>query len=271
MRTVGRRLLGAVVAGALALLGLSTCRTSRPASALDAAHDLEPDLRVATFNLNFGLAGDPETLEALEALDVDILLLQETNDVWEASVAERLRDRFPHQRWHPATDYPAGGSAILSRYPLRALTVSPSAAGWFAALATVVDTPRGPVQLLDVHLKPSVSASGSVVSGYFSTPPERVAEIEAHLDALDADTPTIIAGDFNEQSGGALDVLEDRGYVRPATPRTTWRWSVGPFRLHQRLDHVLHTDHLRCTHLEVRDEGRSDHLPVVAHLRFVDR
>ena len=50
-------------------------------------------LRVATYNVNFGLAGETTTADAVRALEVDVLLLQETNAAWERALAEPLRAR----------------------------------------------------------------------------------------------------------------------------------------------------------------------------------
>ena len=126
--------------------------------------------------------------------------------------------------------------------------------------------------MLSVHLAPAVSDSGSFIVGHFTAPSEHVREMRAHLAALAVDPmPTLIVGDFNEESGGALAYLEEQGLsdaLRQHAPGVpTWSWPVGSFRIRLALDHVLHDAHFECVHLEVRDSGRSDHLPVVAHLR----
>lgn len=252
----------AVAAGVSWLFGRGDTPSSEPA-----------DLTVATYNLNFGLAGDEATLDTLEALEAGVLVLQETSPEWELHIRARLGARYPHQHWLHSESYPAGGSAILSRHPLREIRESPSAVGWFAAIRAVVETPSGPVQVIDVHLKPPVSASGSLVVGYFTTPDERRLEMEQHLDALhDRDLPTIVAGDFNESRGEALSLLGQLGFenagTRFAPGRPTWRWQLGPVRLRHRLDHVLHDARLECLGAVIVDAGRSDHVPVVARFRM---
>jgi endonuclease/exonuclease/phosphatase (EEP) superfamily protein YafD len=111
-----------------------------------------------------------------------------------------------------------------------------------------------------------------VVSGFFSTPAVREAEIRDHHRALDPTLPTLVAGDFNESGGGrALKYLGERGFhnVLPAergsTP--TWRWqtSVGTLRL--QLDHLVVDQGLQVLDVEVLEAGRSDHLPVVGEFR----
>lgn len=269
MRTARERRL-AVIAVFATLLGCPVIHQwSSPTS--HGTHD--PDgLRVATYNLNFGLAGETTTTDAVLALEVDVLLLQEANAAWEDTLAPRLRERFPHQRWIDAEQYPAGGIAILSRYPLHDVARSESILGWFPALAATIETPDGPLRVIDVHLKPPVSASGSLFLGYFSTPSERAREVRAHLDRLTVPgVPTLVAGDLNEARGGSVDVLEAAGFEDAVAHHlgraATWRWRIGPLSLREQLDHLLVDDALEVTAISILAVGASDHLPIVATVR----
>jgi len=51
---------------------------------------------VMTYNVNFGLAGDPETLEAIRSADADLVFLQETDATWERSLRSLAHGRYPH-------------------------------------------------------------------------------------------------------------------------------------------------------------------------------
>jgi len=160
---------------------------------------------------------------------------------------------------------------------VRAIEFVQTQAGWFPACIATIDTPAGAVQFVSVHLHPPVSESGSVASGYFTTPRVRRSEIE-ELDALaDAraqaqgipDVPRVVLGDFNEESNrSAVRLLRDRGYRDPLEhfdPRTsTWHWQYGVLPLWGRLDHVLHTPALHCYDARVVRRGESDHFPVLA-------
>jgi endonuclease/exonuclease/phosphatase family metal-dependent hydrolase len=225
---------------------------------------------VVTYNVNYGLAGDPKTIDAIEIAEGDVVLLQETNRTWEAALIRALGDRYPHRRFEhrPA----AGGAAILSKHPIDAVEIlDPSATGsWFPAMRAVVRTPAGPVQLLNVHLRPQLGESGSVVSGYFSTPPIRKAEIAGYLEELAPGLPTLIAGDFNESTGGrATDLLVDRGFVDALdeldSGAATWRWNTSVGTIESSLDRVLYrpADGVKAIGAKVLKAGRSDHLPVV--------
>lgn len=225
---------------------------------------------MVTYNVNFGIPGDAETIGAIAAADGDVVLLQETNRTWEAALIRALGDRYPFRRFEhrPA----AGGAGVLSKHPIDSIEIlEPTAAGaWFPAMRIVVRTEAGPVQLLNVHLRPQVSDSGSFVSGYFSTPPIREREIAGYADELEPDLPTLIAGDFNEStSGDATELLTDRGFVDAlhefAPGADTWRWTTSVGSIESSLDRVLYrpADGLEPIRAEVIERGRSDHLPVV--------
>lgn len=225
----------------------------------------EPVLAVATYNLNFGLAGDPATLAAIGATEGDVVLLQETTPEWEAAIRAEYGGRYETIRFRHEGG--AGGLGLLSRYPIVELEDLEPPSGWFPAWRVVIRGPFGPVQILAVHLRPPVSDSGSVVSGYFSTRPVRRAEISSYLERLDPDLPTLVAGDLNEANGQALALLESRGFtsavpaLRGSTP--TWRWQTSMGTVRSQLDHVLVGRRLEALDARVLARGRSDHLPVV--------
>jgi endonuclease/exonuclease/phosphatase family metal-dependent hydrolase len=264
-------LLLLVLALAGSLAAVLVARGSPPRDPIDAP----PDLVVATYNVNFGLEGDPEGIEAMRATGADVLLLQETTAEWERVIRAELADLYPHMWFVPPDGIrAAGGQGIVSRFPLSDLATSPSEVGWFVAGRAIVETPHGAVTVVNVHLEPPISRSGSWIAGYFETPSDREAEMRAHLAALVPEgLPAFVAGDFNEARGGGLGVLEARGMIS-ALPEfssaTTWRWPVGSFELTRTMDHVVYDpSRIECLDARVLDAGRSDHLPVVAELRFV--
>lgn len=226
-------------------------------------------MRVMSYNVNFGLAGDPEGAAAIASAAPDIVLLQETDADWEAALVGALGATYPHQRFEPPPDWPAGGMGILSKYPIVSADILASTAGPFFAWRLVVDTPLGRIQLLDVHLKPPMSDSGSWVVGFFSTRNQRLSEAMQHAGSLDRSLPTIIAGDFNEESSGkALAYLDDQGYVDAtvqfAGARRTWEWPVGSITLRFQLDHILYDTRLIAIAGGIVERGRSDHKPIWA-------
>lgn len=236
-----------------------------PALPLEPAAPGAERLKVLTYNVNFGIAGDAETLQAIERSGADLVFLQETTPDWHDAITHALGGRYPHMAEMRAPA--AGGQMILSRWPFEVKETTKSPVRWFPATRLVAETPLGNVQVLNVHLHPPVSKNGSWVLGYFTTGADRLAEIEAFAKNLDPRLPTLVVGDFNEGGGGnAVRFLEERG-ARDAVSdhlgrRATWRWPFGAVTLRLQLDHVLYRGALRPVDVEVREEGNSDHLPV---------
>jgi endonuclease/exonuclease/phosphatase family metal-dependent hydrolase len=231
-----------------------------------------PSLRLMTYNVNYGIAGDGETIAAIADEDADVVLLQETTEAWEASLAAALGGRYPHRAFRHCCG--AGGLGILSKHPFDEREyLAPPEGGWFPAWRLVVHTEPGPLQVLNVHLRPQLSESGSFLGGVFTTPPIRRAEIETYFPALDRGLPTVIAGDFNENGRGrAIRFLEDQG-MRSAVPAAsgatpTWRWQTSLGEIREQLDHVVIDRRLEAVDVRVVERGRSDHMPVVATIRL---
>jgi endonuclease/exonuclease/phosphatase family metal-dependent hydrolase len=250
-------------------------------------------VRVLTYNVNYGLAGDADTLAAIVGTGADLILLQETTPAWERILRRALSAQYPHMTFHHRGG--AGGQAMLSRLPVRAVEFYPPAGeGWFPAGRIVVETAFGPLQALNVHLRPPVSDGGSFLSGYFTTRRVRAQEIEVFFARLDPALPTLVAGDFNEEPDGRVTAfLTSKGMITalprfaprsqsvepskgstppttgsggqsPPSPTWTWRWDTGVGTLHKQLDHVVHDRRLEPRSVTVLDAGRSDHLPVLA-------
>lgn len=135
----------------------------------------------------------------------------------------------------------------------------------FPAQRMVVESPLGPLQILNVHLRPQLDG-GSWVRGFATTPAVRRAEIEAHWKHVDPTLRTIVAGDFNEDpaSGRAVEFLTRAGLTRVVTtgPRT---WHFDDF-FQLDIDHVMIDSGLVASDAHVIDPGRSDHRPVVVTL-----
>jgi endonuclease/exonuclease/phosphatase family metal-dependent hydrolase len=233
-----------------------------------------PLLKLLTFNVNYGMAGDASSVRAIAEHDADVVLLQETNSEWERAIRRRVGTQYRDVRFHDPQRFAPGGSGVLSKLPIEKETIVPSAVDWFPASILVVRTEAGPVQLVNVHLRPMVSDSGSWVSGYFTTGDYRKREIAAIERALDPKLPTVWAGDFNEaEDAGGIAGLWHKGFTSALPekdPRaTTWRWTYEGVPLALRLDHVLYDrERFALVDVAVHEQGRSDHFPVTATLRL---
>lgn len=253
---------------ALSVLLLSSLSCDKPSRVARPAGNATT-LKVMSFNLNFGLPGDADSIAAIRSANPDLVLLQETNAAWEVSLRDEFQDLYPHMAFRHCCR--AGGLALLSKGRILEdhYWEAQTQGAWFPAWHHLVETPLGVVQTLNLHLRPQISESGSVVRGYFSTPSIRREEIANHFEKLSGSIPTIIAGDFNEnKDGDAIVFLAKRG-LRSALPEfspnaDTWHWNTSVGTIHSQLDHIVYDPRLEPLDAMVVQQGSSDHWPVVA-------
>jgi endonuclease/exonuclease/phosphatase family metal-dependent hydrolase len=235
-------------------------------------------LGVLSYNLNYGIAGDAATLEAIAAQPSELVLLQETTPDWEQSLRTRFAGAFPYMAFRHCCG--AGGLGVLSKYPVQDVEyIEPPEGGWFPGWRLSVQSPLGDVQVLNVHLRPQLGDSGAsvggVLSGMVTTPPIRKEQIQLYASHLQAGVPTLIAGDFNEsEHGSAVSWLEAHG-LHSALPDfsrdDTWNWNTSLGRVSRRFDHIVTSRELRALSARVIDAGSSDHRPVFALVERVAR
>ncbi len=220
-------------------------------------------LKLMTYNVLYSNQDPDVSLDAIAAADADVVLLQEVTSQWETRLEKRFKQRYPHRKFHIG-GRAAGGIAVLSKHAITDADLWPAPKGtgaWFPAQRLVVDSPLGPIQIVNVHLRPAIDG-GSWIKGFISTPPIRRAEIEAHWKSVDSTLPTIVAGDFNEDSTGlAVDFLAANGLALVSTKGpTSWHYQD---LLALTIDHVMVGGGLVGSSGEVIDVGGSDHRPVV--------
>ncbi len=225
-----------------------------------------------TYNVNYGIPGDPQSIQAIRDADPDLVFLQETTPAWEAALREALQPQYAHMRFEHHGR--AGGLAVLSKVPLKIEILERSApSGRFPAMRVLAQWPWGSFQALNVHLHPPASASGSFISGYFSTPKIRKAELKGFAKHLEPDLPTVVLGDFNESGGSAIKHLAKQGYgnaLQEFQPGAkTWHWPTIVGEIYATLDHVMYDRRWVPLSTRVLKLGRSDHWPVLARLELV--
>jgi endonuclease/exonuclease/phosphatase (EEP) superfamily protein YafD len=251
----------------------SSAGAPRESSETEEARNVPPpaasSLLLMTYNVNYGVAGDAESMRLIEESGADVVLLQETNRAWEEALRGGLSDVYQHMAFLHA-DRRAGGLGFLSRHPIELAETKDSPIGWFPAWRAIVESPIGKVQLINLHLRPP-SRRGGAVRGYFESQVERLRETEEYLTLVSKDMPVILAGDFNEDARGrSLQHLVSLGFesvldrFRPWQP--TWRWQTAMGEVRWQLDHIVLTRPLRATAAWVVDGGASDHVPVLARI-----
>ena len=159
----------------------------------------------------------------------------------------------------------------MSKYPLSNKQIIESKAGWFPGFYIKSTTPIGDIGILNVHLKPPLSDTGSAdIYVYLNAGDVHLMELQQFFEAIDPAVPIVVAGDFNEdESGKACRWLTEQGYTDclsqfdRKTPTWFWRTSAG-FVLKNRYDHIFIASQLHCPGADVFKINASDHEPVLA-------
>lgn len=145
----------------------------------------EHELRVVTFNVGNGRARPEELCDALEALDADLVLLQELDHAQAAALEARGDALAPFRELRPQG---RRGKGVLSRFPLTDLRHIVDCDG-ATRVHGVVRTLRGDIAFVNVHARASVA-----VLGPLAQLDEQVRKIAS---GAPRDLPVIVAGDFN--------------------------------------------------------------------------
>src|SRR5688572_8038264 len=133
----------------LAVCFVAASCAEKPLRPARAPTEGQRSLAVLSYNLNYGLAGDEATLDAIAERPSDLVLLQETTEEWELALRERFGAEFPYVAFRHCCL--AGGLGVLSKYELKELEyIEPPAGGWFPGWRLLVDSPLGSLQVLNV-------------------------------------------------------------------------------------------------------------------------
>jgi endonuclease/exonuclease/phosphatase family metal-dependent hydrolase len=256
-RLIGLTLLAGLLCG---------CRATRNAH-LPAG----PHLHVLTYNVNWGGLRPDSAVAIIQRSGADIVCLQETNPQWEQYLRQALEAEYPFAEFRDSETRMGGGLGFMAKVPARQVAYVPSETGWFDGWIMKFETSIGPVQALNVHLRPPVSDRGSWVSGYFTTGDDRQREMERFYRMRAPQVPTLVMGDFNDtENSPVIRWLEARGLTN-ALPQfdhysPTWKWQTSVVTLKRRMDHILYSSELDCSAARVIAADASDHLPVEAIL-----
>jgi endonuclease/exonuclease/phosphatase family metal-dependent hydrolase len=224
----------------------------------------------------------------LEAAEYDVVCLQEVMAPAHARLLARLAPRYGHWRYHGRI-LVKGGLLLLSRRPLRdarfvrfpvTRPARPELLMRKGAQVAVVDTPGGPLAVVNTHLSANRDDDWSPQNRYSAVARAELASLGAALAALPARLPAVVTGDLNLPRNSALLAgfcaeagLRDAmaGDTRP-TYRPTPGWPDPPA-----FDHVLLRGMTAECRLTLEDDtvtlgdGRevylSDHFGVEADLR----
>jgi endonuclease/exonuclease/phosphatase (EEP) superfamily protein YafD len=220
----------------------------------------EPQLRVATLNLQFRNDEHERVLEWLRRHPADIVVLQELTPAWQAVLAGTL-DEYPHR--FVLTREDPYGIGLLSRVPLEeARAVDFAGDGLPSAIATVRVAGRA-VQVIGAHTHWPVLPS-------LQRARDRGLRNAAKQVQFAAE-PSVLAGDLNltPYAPAFAALLRDSG-LQDAFADRRWRptWRAGFWPLALPIDHVLVPAQACVVAAEVGDDVGSDHRPVYVALRW---
>jgi endonuclease/exonuclease/phosphatase family metal-dependent hydrolase len=243
------------------------CRTpTRNATIPDGPH-----LKVLTYNVNYGGPRPDLAVDIIRQANADIVCLQETNPQWEQYLRQELARLYPIAQFRESRTRMGGGFGFLAKAPASEVAFIPSDTGWFDGWIMKFQMDIGPVQVINVHLRPPYSDSGSFVSGYFTTSDKRLEEMEKFYAARDPQLPTLVMGDFNDtEHSDVVRWLEGKGLTNALRQfdrySPTWTWKTSLVTLKRRMDHIFSSPDFNCTSARVIPAGASDHFPVEATL-----
>jgi endonuclease/exonuclease/phosphatase (EEP) superfamily protein YafD len=229
-----------------------------------------PSFRLLTYNVDWNSPRPDLAVEVIRNSGADIVCLQETTPRLEWLLRIKLARAYPFAAFRDSKTRTGGGCAFLSKVATREIVFIPSESGWFAGWIMAFETSTGPVQVLNLHLRPPVGDDGkwNSIVDYFSTSKDRLREVERFFAKCQPGLPILVAGDFNDGDGSLpVDWLSNRltnalSQFDKKTP--TWRGRLGNTTLNLRLDHVFYSSQLRCRSARVIRAGVSDHFPVEA-------
>jgi len=230
-------------------------------------------LRVLTYNIQADRSPSDDTTQVILDADADVVCLQEVGPAWHRHLRLNLRKRYPATLFRDFNNG-FGGLAFFSKYSLREICyLSPSNGGWFPAWVVEADTPAGPVQVANVHLRPLIAGVGGKVVGYFTVPRVHGREVDSVIAALDVNRPVVFAGDFNGDvdDPGAVRLMQlgftdALAFAGDRTP--TWRGRLLKVPISAQPDHIQGSRQFRCGSAQVLNSGGSDHCPVLATFRI---
>ncbi|MBK8252038.1 MAG: endonuclease/exonuclease/phosphatase family protein [Polyangiaceae bacterium] len=277
------------------MTAIASCSEARPA---ESTHDPSASvsaqsaggeratLTIGIYNVLYALAErkegtppstwvDESTRDQALALKADVLLLQETNAVWEGALRPELAKTYPYCKFHDAVKWAPEGLGLCSKFPILVDDLERAPGAMFPAQHVRIGGPKGHLDVWNVHLQPAIASPVDWEKVHLETRARRKLEVEYFVSKMDPNLPTMIAGDFNERpEGDAFSYLSRVGFDN-ALPKVgqkavTWRWAGVTPPLEHQLDHLAYrAASFRVVAAKVERGGRSDHDAVVVTLEIL--
>jgi endonuclease/exonuclease/phosphatase (EEP) superfamily protein YafD len=218
-----------------------------------------PLLTVATANVHYSNEDHARFLTWLDAEPADLVAVQEVTAAWAHDLAARRG--YPYR--HVLTREDPYGIAILSRWPLEAVSLVDLAGDGLPSLGAIVTVEGRRIQVYGLHTHWPITPS-------LARARDGALHAVAAL-ARDATLPVVVLGDLNlTPDSPPFERLLADGRLRDAMQGQGWQptWQAGFWPLALRIDHVLVSSGLCVEHATVGPAVGSDHRPVLAQLRL---
>ncbi|MFI4917114.1 MAG: endonuclease/exonuclease/phosphatase family protein [Phycisphaerales bacterium JB060] len=225
-------------------------------------------IRLLIFNVRYDNRQSLALLRLINETRPDIVLLAEPTHWWHGQL-DTLKNDFPFTIEQPQDNH--YGLLLYSKLDLVDPEVRFLVEDEVPSLRTGVRLPSGRiVRLIGLHPKPP--GLKRPVDPQREDSDQRDAELltiaKEIKEARDAgdDTPTIVAGDFNDVAWSHTTRLFQRvsGLLDPRIGRGLFNSFNAKSRIHRfPLDHVFASEHFRLVSMEVLPEIGSDHHPVL--------
>lgn len=260
-RRVSIILIG-VICFALAWLGSGITFLAEPTT-----KPTEPGVKVLQWNTEFWDTNEDSNTFAdrLKRFNADIYVLQERGVPGPGGTIAGLDNLNDVHNWFPDFHVSAYHDLVtISRYPI--LEATHDTAG--ASLSTTIQSPNGPLQVVNVHttapydlsFKPWTFSFWRAVIERDTAQNEQFTWLAHHAESTMA-TPTIVAGDFNVTAG--MRNLDSRLPGLRDLSNTPWTGTWGVFGLDAwRLDWQLANERICESSFQVLPKNpSSDHAP----------
>ncbi len=260
------RLLAAMLPAAIALGFALDFRIGVRAAAAGGA----APLTVVTLNSDGSRTPAAKLRELLAATGAQIVALQE---------CELDPDQFGDDSWHIHREHEL---CLLSRFPFASVDARDTdeiraRGGHGSAVRYLVETPAGPVVIVNIHLQTVRQGLDELIDHGFGGGAGMAANTEIReldsstlrrwIDGHEGHVPTIVLGDFNLPVESAIyrrhwssfgNAFSSAGFGLGWTKRTRWHGT--------RIDQILFSGGLTCLDAHVGPNVGSDHRPVIAHI-----
>jgi endonuclease/exonuclease/phosphatase (EEP) superfamily protein YafD len=246
---------------------------AEPAPAGEAQSGAPAGQPLALYNLNAGnsVAKWPRVAAEIEALDPDLVALEELNPAMAEGLVAALGSRFPYRALYPLG---VAGRGLLSKHPIRSAALV-ERGGERGILECELDVHGRALRIHVVHLSLLAALEGVAEP----TAQDLFDSAESLLRAAREDgVPGILVGDFNSTETSAIyGRLLELGLVdgyRLGGGGFDFSFPIGnryPFLSSPpivRIDHLFLTPGLSASAARLAPDAGSDHLPLYARLLF---